>query len=68
MAPYTYSWSGPFITNPGNIASFTATSPGIYSVTVMDNEGCTITSSGELTFQSKICLPATFSIRRGSRN
>ena len=66
--PYTYTWSGPFISDPGNVASFTATSTGIYSVTVMDNEGCTITSSGELTFQSKVCLPATFSIRRGSRN
>ena len=67
-APYTYTWSGPFNTNPGNVASFTASNPGIYSVTVMDSEGCTITTNGELTIQPIVCLPATFTIRRGSRN
>lgn len=65
---YTYSWSGPFITNPGNVASFTATSPGIYTVTVTDSEGCTITTSGEMTFQSKVCLPVSFTIKRGNRS
>ena len=67
-APYTYSWSGPFITNPGDISSFTATSPGTYTVTVTDADGCTTTTSGEMTFQSKVCLPIRFTIRRGSRN
>ena len=65
---YTYSWSGPFITNPGNVSSFIATSPGTYTVTVTDNEGCRTMTSGEMTFQAKVCLPAIFSIKRGERN
>ena len=66
--PYTYTWSGSFITNPGNVASFTASSPGTYIVTVTDSDGCTVTTNGEMTFQSKVCLPVSFTIRQGKRN
>ena len=64
MIPYSYSWSGPFIGMPATNQSFNTSIPGIYTVTVTDFKGCTTTASGELTFQSKVCLPATFTIKR----
>ena len=63
-----YVWNGPFVTNPGNVASFSTTIVGDYSVTVTDGNGCTGTDTGTLTYQPRTCLPATFTIRRGSRN
>jgi len=66
IGPYTYSWSGPSIISGQGTDEITASSPGTYTVTVMDAEGCTKTTSGEMTFQSKVCLPATFSIKRGN--
>ncbi len=63
-----YVWNGPFVTNPGNVASFSTTIVGDYSVTVTDGNGCTGTDTGTLTYQPRTCLSATFTIRRGSRS
>ena len=60
---FHYSWSGPFITNPGNVASFTTNIQGLYTVTITDSNGCTDSKSGELTFQPNICLPVKVTIR-----
>jgi gliding motility-associated-like protein len=38
---YTYTWTVPSGTNPGNVASFNATASGIYTVTVTNAAGCT---------------------------
>ena len=65
---YTYSWSGPFINNPGNISSFSTSEAGTYIVTITDSNSCTAVSSGALIFQPKICLPVTIAIKRGTRN
>ena len=66
--PYSYNWSGLNIVSGQGTDRITTTSPGTYMVTVTDNEGCTTTASGEMTFQSKICLPATFTIKQRNRN
>jgi len=66
--PFTYNWSGPSGGTLPSTASITTGVPGTYQVTVTDANGCTTTATGELTFQSKVCLPATFTIRQGPRN
>ena len=38
---YTYTWTVPSGTNPGNVASFNATVSGAYTVTVTNAAGCT---------------------------
>ena len=65
---YSYAWNGPYISNPGDVANFSASVAGIYTVTITDANTCTATASGELTFQAPICLPTSFTIRRGERN
>jgi len=64
---YTYSWTGPS-SDPGDVASFSTNSAGIYQVTISDGNNCTATSSGELIEQAKTCLPVTLTIKRGTRN
>lgn len=46
LGSYTYSWTvPPGVPNPGNVASFSATTPGDYSVQVTNNAtGCVITT------------------------
>ncbi|MEC4048815.1 hypothetical protein OX284_005185 [Flavobacterium sp. SUN046] len=46
LGSYTYSWTvPPGVPNPGNVASFSATTPGDYSVQVTNNPtGCVITT------------------------
>jgi len=66
--PYEYNWSGPYISDPGNVAVFNTSVPGEYMVLLTDENGCSASDKGELVFQTKVCLPATFNIRRGSRN
>jgi len=68
IAPYTYNWSGPSGSSLPTTQSISTSIPGTYMVTVTDANGCTTTASGELTVQSKICLPATFTIRKGPKN
>ena len=68
MGPYTYNWSGPYDLSGETGDNFITSVPGTYTVTVTDNEGCTSTSNGEMTFQSKVCLPVTFTIKKGTRN
>ncbi|WP_396151591.1 PKD-like domain-containing protein, partial [Flavobacterium sp.] len=48
---YNYAWSVPSGPNPGNVASFTTTTPGVYSVVITDTvTGCFSTSaSGTVT-------------------
>jgi len=47
---YTYSWSVPAtVSDPGNVASFTASVAGTYSVTVTDGNNCTANDNGILT-------------------
>ncbi|MEI7725303.1 MAG: NosD domain-containing protein, partial [Bacteroidota bacterium] len=47
---YSYAWTVPSgVTNPGNIASFTVTSAGTYSVVVTDANSCTGSGSGTFT-------------------
>src|SRR5208283_3848356 len=47
---YTYAWTVPTgATVPGNVASFTTSVAGTYSVQVTDSKGCTGTGSGVLT-------------------
>jgi len=67
-APYTYTWSGPFGGSPPTDSIFTATNPGTYTVTVTDRNDCTSTASGEMTFQAKVCLPVSVTIKKGRRN
>jgi gliding motility-associated-like protein len=38
---YTYTWTVPSGTNPGNVATFNATASGAYTVTVTNAAGCT---------------------------
>jgi len=46
---YTYVWTVPAgVSNPGNVASFTSTIAGAYSVTITNTNGCTGTGSGSL--------------------
>ena len=46
---YTYQWTVPAgVTNPGNVASFSATVGGVYSVKITDANGCTATGSATL--------------------
>ncbi len=66
--PYEYNWSGPYISDPGNVAVFNTSVPGEYMVLLTDENGCSASDKGELVFQTKVCLPVTFNIRRGSRN
>ena len=68
MGPFTYTWSGPYDLSGETGDSFTTSVPGTYTVTVTDSEGCTANGNGELTFQSEVCIPATFTIKRGTRN
>ncbi|RAR70160.1 hypothetical protein CLV55_11272, partial [Flavobacterium aciduliphilum] len=47
---YSYAWSGPYTTNPGNVASFTTTIAGTYTVTITDTTtNCSGTGSGTVT-------------------
>ena len=47
---YTYVWSVPGgVSDPGNVASFSATVAGTYSVTITNTTGCSGTGSGTLT-------------------
>ena len=41
---------------------------GVIEISNATSDARTVSISGELTFQSKVCLPATFKIRRGSRS
>jgi uncharacterized repeat protein (TIGR01451 family) len=47
--PYTYAWTVPSGPNPGNVASFTTSVAGAYSVVITDANGCTGSGSGTLT-------------------
>jgi len=49
MGPYSYAWTVPSGPNPGNVASFTTSVAGNYSVVVTDANGCTGGGSGTLT-------------------
>jgi hypothetical protein len=43
ILPYTYGWNsswGGFV-DPGNVSSATGLGPGVYTIIVMDSEGCT---------------------------
>lgn len=66
-AGYTYSWSDPSNSNPGNVSSFSTSIPGNYTVTISDVNGCTATATGELTLQPKSCLPVMYTLKRGPR-
>ncbi|WP_242922380.1 T9SS type A sorting domain-containing protein [Pontibacter liquoris] len=49
-APYTYIWTVPAgVTNPGNVASFSASIAGTYSVVVKDSKSCS-SASGSTNF------------------
>ncbi|MGV1012787.1 MAG: fibronectin type III domain-containing protein [Flavobacterium sp.] len=45
LGTYTYAWTVPSGSNPGNVASFNATVSGSYSVTVTNALGCTSTAA-----------------------
>jgi len=50
---YTYAWTVPAgASNPGNVASFSATVAGTYSVTVTNGANCSGSGSGTLTVNS----------------
>ncbi len=50
---YTYVWTVPAgASNPGNVASFSATIAGTYSVTITNGSGCTGTGSGSLSLNT----------------
>ncbi len=61
---YSYLWTGPFVNNPGDVSSFLAKNPGIYTVLITGENGCTATDSGELITEEKKCLPVTITIKR----
>ncbi|WP_035678250.1 T9SS type A sorting domain-containing protein [Flavobacterium limnosediminis] len=47
---YTYAWTVPAgASNPGNVASFSASVAGTYSVTITDGNSCTGSGNGTLT-------------------
>jgi gliding motility-associated-like protein len=59
FASYTFNWTvPPTAVNPGNVSSFVATVPGIYTVTVTNSSGCTATASGLLTVQASAAVTA----------
>jgi len=50
---YTYVWSVPAgVADPGNVASFTTSAAGNYSVVVSSGPGCSATASGTISFAS----------------
>ncbi|CDK30306.1 immunoglobulin domain-containing protein [Candidatus Babela massiliensis] len=76
VAPYTYQWSGPdgysFTGNPAVISGISTTNQGVYTVTVIDGNGCSGISTatveiGELEVQVSpdtlsTCLGATINL------
>jgi gliding motility-associated-like protein len=47
---YTYSWTVPAgLPDPGNVASFSSTVPGSYSVVVTTGSGCTVFANGTVS-------------------
>ncbi len=61
---YSYAWTVPAgAGNPGNVASFTATVAGVYSVIISNGSGCSGTGSGSLTVNSAL----TVSVNSASR-
>jgi len=55
-APYTYAWSNGSTENSINLSL----SPGNYSVTVMDNNGCSEDTSFTIATMSTECIPNVF--------
>ena len=50
---YTYLWTVPAgVTNPGNVASFSASVAGSYGVTITDGNTCSGSNSGTLTVEA----------------
>jgi hypothetical protein len=50
---YHYTWTVPSgALNPGDVASFTASVPGTYSVSIYDGKNCTASASGTLTIHA----------------
>ncbi|MBX0333188.1 T9SS type A sorting domain-containing protein [Pontibacter sp. HSC-14F20] len=48
--PYTYTWSVPAgFTNPGNVASFSTTVPGTYTVSIGDSKSCASSAAATST-------------------
>ena len=57
-SPYNYVWTVPSGPNPGNVASFSASVAGTYSVVVTDANGCAGAGSGVLTVDSAVTADA----------
>lgn len=56
---YTYVWTVPAgVANPGNVASFTASVAGTYSVTITNSSGCSSSASGTLSFNPLAVITA----------
>ncbi len=50
---YHYTWTVPSgASNPGDVASFQASVPGIYTVSISDGKNCTASASGTLTIHA----------------
>ena len=64
-APYTYSWMGPFILNPGSVSSIETSIPGSYTVIYTDRFGCSATDTAEVRFRAEMCLPTKVTVQRG---
>lgn len=58
---YTYVWTVPTgVSNPGNVASFTTTTAGVYSVVISNTAtNCTsVSASGTVTFNTIVATPS----------
>ena len=62
-APYTYSWS-----NGASTENLTSISAGVYSVTVNDSSGCTISDTFNITQSTEIELSGTSPFYLGNFN
>ncbi|MFN5517059.1 MAG: SprB repeat-containing protein, partial [Bacteroidota bacterium] len=56
---YTYQWSGPNGSIPGNVNTISNLCPGVYRVTVTDSKGCKRITSGVVTQNSQISINQT---------